>query len=213
VKDQGRRPQRRDVTAAGSSGEALTPDEEQVLLDRSRRGDTEAYGRLVRAYQDLVYGLVFRSVRDATTAEEITQDVFLKAFRALESFRGESKFTTWLYRIAVNACHDQRDSLAARQRHRETSFDDPDPVAAESAASAERPDEVVEAGEIASTFLEGFEALEPIYREAFLLRHGEGRSYEEIAEILEISVSNAKVRVHRAREMLLTALRTRGFEV
>lgn len=211
VKDQDRRP-----TLGSGSGfrdEPLAPDEVQALLGRAREGDTEAYGRLVLAYQDRVFGLVFRSVRDADTAEELTQDVFIKAFRSLGGFRGESKFTTWLYRIAVNICHDQRESLAARTRSRETSLDDPNPAAADAAASAGRPDEVVEAQEMASSFEAGLGALEPMYREAFLLRHGEDRTYEEIAEILGISVSNAKVRVHRAREMLLAALRTRGHEV
>lgn len=191
----------------------LTPDAEQRLLDLARRGDTEAYGHLVRAHQDLIYALVFRSVRDGAVAEELTQDVFLKAFRSLETFRGESKFTTWLYRIAVNVCHDQRESLSARNRSRETSLEDIGPAPAESATPAGRPDQVLEASEMASSFQAGLDTLDPKYREAFLLRHGEDRSYEEIAEILGISVSNAKVRVHRAREMLLAALRSRGFEV
>jgi RNA polymerase sigma-70 factor (ECF subfamily) len=179
----------------------------------ARRGDTEAYGLLVRAHQDLIYALVYRSVRDGAVAEELTQDVFLKAFRSLEMFRGESKFTTWLYRIAVNLCHDQRESLSARNRSRETSLDDVGPVSAEPATPAGRPDQVLEANEMASTFQAGLDMLDPKYREAFLLRHGEDRSYEEIAEMLGLSVSNAKVRVHRAREMLLAALRSRGFEV
>jgi RNA polymerase sigma-70 factor (ECF subfamily) len=213
VKDQGRRPNPKDASSAGAPKDVLAPQEERALLDLARGGDTRAYGRLVRVYQDLVYGVVFRSVRDDETAEELTQDVFLKAFRALGSFRGESKFTTWLYRIAVNVCHDERESLAARTRSRETSLDDTDPATADPAASAGRPDEIVEAGEMASMFQVGLDALVPIYREAFLLRHGEDRTYEEIAEMLGISVSNAKVRVHRAREMLLAALRAHGFEV
>ena len=194
-------------------GGDLPPGEEQRLLDLARRGDTEAYGRLVRAHQDVIYALVFRSVRDGAVAEELTQDVFLKAFRSLESFRGESKFTTWLYRIAVNVCHDQRESLMARNRSREMSLDNVDPVPAEPATPAGRPDQMLEASEMASTFQAGLDTLDVKYREAFLLRHGEDRSYEEIAEMLGISVSNAKVRVHRAREMLLAALRSRGFEV
>jgi RNA polymerase sigma-70 factor (ECF subfamily) len=213
VKDQGRRPSHQGASAAGAPKDALGPDEERALLDLARGGDTGAYGRLVKTYQDLIYGVVWRSVRDEETAEELTQDVFLKAFRALGSFREESKFTTWLYRIAVNVCHDQRESLAARIRSRETSLDDSSPGTADPAAPAVRPDEIVEAGEMASMFQVGLDALVPIYREAFLLRHGEDRTYEEIAGMLGISVSNAKVRVHRAREMLLAALRAHGFEV
>jgi len=193
-------------------GVELSPDDEHLLLGLARRGDTGAYGRLVRAYQDLIYALVFRSVRDGAVAEELTQDVFLKAYRSLSTFRGDSRFTTWLYRIAVNVCHDQRESLTARNRRRETSLEE-EPAPAESAAPAGRPDQELEANEMATSFQAGLDALEPKYRDAFLLRHGEDRSYEEISEILGISVSNAKVRMHRAREMLLEVLRTRGFEV
>ena len=195
------------------SGVELSAGEEQQLLDLARRGDTGAYGRLVRAYQDLIYALVHRSVRDGAVAEELTQDVFIKAFRSLGTFRGESRFSTWLYRIAVNLCHDQRESLSARNRSRETSLEELEPAPAESAAPAGRPDQLLEASEMASSFQAGLDLLEPKYRDAFLLRHGEDRSYEEISEILGISVSNAKVRVHRAREMLLDVLRSRGFEV
>ncbi|HET9232772.1 MAG TPA: RNA polymerase sigma factor [Candidatus Eisenbacteria bacterium] len=195
------------------SGVELSAAEEQQLLDLARRGDTGAYGRLVRAYQDLIYALVHRSVRDRAVAEELTQDVFIKAFRSLGTFRGESRFSTWLYRIAVNLCHDQRESLSARNRSRETSLEELEPAPADSAAPAGQPDQVLEASEMASSFQTGLDLLEPKYRDAFLLRHGEDRSYEEISEILGITVSNAKVRVHRAREMLLDVLRARGFEV
>ena len=205
-----RRPNPEETVRPGVS---LSPEDEQLLLGLARRGDAGAYGRLVRAYQDLIYALVFRSVRDSAVAEELTQDVFLKAYRSLGTFRGDSRFTTWLYRIAVNLCHDQRESLTARNRRRETSLEDVEPAPAESAAPAGRPDQVLEAREMATSFQAGLDALEPKYRDAFLLRHGEDRSYVEISEILGISVSNAKVRVHRAREMLLEVLRTRGFEV
>ena len=185
---------------------------ERKLLRKARGGDTRAYGRLVLAHQDLIYGLVLRMVRDRALAEEITQDAFVKAYRSLGTFREESRFSTWLYRIAVNLCHDQRQSQSARNRGRETVLDEPDLDKLDPGAVT-RPDEVVEASEAASHFRAGIEALDPKYREAFLLRHQEGLSYGEIAEILDISESNAKVRVHRARETVIQALRSRGFEV
>jgi RNA polymerase sigma-70 factor (ECF subfamily) len=180
------------------------------LLRRARAGDTRAYGRLVLAHQDRIYGLIVRMVRDSSLAEELTQDAFLKAYRSLDSFREEARFTTWLYRIAVNLCHDQRHSLAARKRERETDLDEQEHGTLDPTS---RPDEAMEASEAAAHFQAGLDALEPKYREAFLLRHQEGLSYEEIAGILEISKSNAKVRVHRAREMILDVLRSRGFDV
>jgi RNA polymerase sigma-70 factor (ECF subfamily) len=203
-----------DVTGHGrqAGSRDLQPEVERDLIERARQGDTQAYGRLVLAHQDRIFGLVLRMVRDPLLAEELTQDVFLKAFRGLSGFREAARFTTWLYRIAVNLCHDERQSLGARNRARETGLEGDPPVLVDSSPGT-RPDEAVEASEAAAHFQAGFEALEPKYREAFLLRHQEGLSYEEIASVLEISQSNAKVRVHRAREMILEVLRSRGFEV
>ncbi len=192
---------------------ALGRDEERRLVERSRSGDTEAYGRLVLAHQDRVFGLVSRLVADVHLAEEITQDAFLRAFRALASFRGDARFGTWVYRIAVNLCHDHRGSAAARRRQRETSLNGPAGGFVDPPAPASRPDESFEAGEIAGRFREVLAQLEPIHREAFLLRHQEGLGYDEIAQVLDISVSNAKVRVHRARESILAALRDMGYDV
>lgn len=189
---------------------SLDPVEERELVRRSRGGDTEAFGRLVRVHQDAIYGLAVRMVRDPGLAEELTQDSFLKAYRGLDSFRGASRFSTWLYRIAVNACHDHRGSQAAQMRSRETNLEQPelDPV-----ARGARPDEAVEFDEMAGHFEAGLAALETGHREAFLLRHQAGLEYEEIAEALGISPGNAKVRVHRAREAILATLRARGYEV
>lgn len=190
----------------------LAPEVERDLIARARQGDTQAYGRLVLAHQDRIFGMVLRMVRDPLLAEELTQDVFLKAFRGLSGFREAARFTTWLYRIAVNLCHDERQSLGARKRAREIDLEGDPPILADPNPGT-RPDQAVEADEAATGFEAGLMALEPKYREAFLLRHQEGLSYEEIASVLEISRSNAKVRVHRAREMILEALRSRGFEV
>ena len=152
-------------------------------------------------------------VRDPGLAEELTQDSFLKAYRALDSFRGASRFSTWLYRIAVNACHDHRESAAARRRTQETSLDRLEYHDLDPAAPGSRPDQAVEFDEMAEHFEAGLAKLEPTHREAFVLRHQEGLEYGEIAEVLGISAGNAKVRVHRAREAILATLRTRGYEV
>ena len=210
VTDQGRRRNPTKEKAKDSPG--LTPEMEQEFLARAIGGDTSAFGQLVKAYQDLIYGLVFRMVRDPSLAEELTQDAFIKAFRSLNLFRGEAKFTTWLYRIAVNVCHDQRESLDARNRRKETSLGGPEFETLSSPAE-DRPDQALEATEAVARFQVGLDALEEKYREAFLLRHQEGLGYEEIAEVLSISKSNAKVRVHRAREMILETLRSLGFDV
>ena len=185
---------------------------EREFLRRARAGDTEAYANLVRCYQDAVFGLVARLVGDEFAAQELTQDAFLKAYRNLSGFREEARFFTWLYRIAVNLCHDYRSSQLARNRQKEWSLDDPD-LHLEPAAPFSRPDNAVEEDALSREFEQVVNALDPIYRDAFVLRHQEGLGYDEISEALDISKSNAKVRVHRAREMVLGALRAKGYEV
>ncbi len=214
MSEQGRPLTEHDQGRRKPTGAApLEIDEERDLLERTRRGDTAAYTRLVRLHQDLIFGLVSRMVRDEHLAEEVTQDAFLKAYRGLDSFRGEARFATWLYRIAVNLCRDHSGNPTSRLRRMETSLDGTGVKGMDPPTPQPRPDEALEAGQVADGFQAELDALEPIYREAFLLRHHEGLGYEEIAGILEISVSNAKVRVHRARESILGALRRRGFEV
>ena len=136
-------------------------------------------------------------------AEELTQDAFLKAYRALGSFRGESRFSTWVYRITINLCRDHFDSPATRFRQRQASLDGPGLERFDPPADGVRPDEALETEEVARDFDAALHGLETTYKEAFLLRHQEGLPYDEISEVLEISVSNAKVRVHRARELIL----------
>jgi len=188
------------------------PDERQ-LLALARGGDAGAYGKLVRSHQDAIYGLVTRLVRDSAVAEELTQDTFLKAYRKLDTFRGDARFSTWLYRIAVNLCHDYRASAVARMRREETSLNVPESAGFGLAARGSSPDEHTVTLEVTQAFQQCLDALDDTYRVAFLLRHQEDRNYEEIAGVLGISLSNAKVRVHRAREAILRGLRDRGHEV
>lgn len=150
---------------------------------------------------------------DLALAEELTQDAFIKAYRALGSFRGESRFSTWVYRIAINLCRDHFESPAARFRQKQTSLDGPGLERFDPPADGARPDEALETEEVARDFDAALHGLETTYKAAFLLRHQEGLPYDEISEVLGISVSNAKVRVHRARELILAALRKRGHEV
>lgn len=204
----------RDENPPRSGSPRATADiAETELLERARLGDVPAYSELVRRHQDPVFGLVLRLVRDFEAAEEVTQDVFVKAFRGLGTFRGDAKFSTWLYRIAVNLCHDHRMSLAARMRRAQTSLDDPESGAPDIPARNAGPDGVVSEGQAVRDFAAALDAMDDSYREAFLLRHQEGMGYAEIAEVLGITQGNAKVRVHRARETILEALRRRGHEV
>jgi RNA polymerase sigma-70 factor (ECF subfamily) len=197
---------------SGVSEPGATESLERECLERARKGDARAYRDLVRVHQDAIFGLVLRLVRDRDLAEELTQDAFLKAYRSLGSFRGEARFSTWLYRIAVNLCHDYHASAGARLRRSETGLEAGSERARETWSSEPAPDDALAVREAAEAFQAGLDALDSPYREAFVMRHQDDLGYDEIAEVFGISRNNAKVRVHRAREMILAALRKMGHE-
>jgi RNA polymerase sigma-70 factor (ECF subfamily) len=186
---------------------------ERELVEAARSGDLRAYETLVRRYQDRIHAVVARMVEGPEIAEELTQDVFVKAYRNLRSFRHEARFSTWLHRIAANACLDHHGSRARREARAARSLDEPEGEAGTLASRDPRPDEVVEGAELEAHFARCLETLAPIHRQAFVLRHQEDRSYEEIAAILDITIANAKVRVHRAREAILASMRALGHQV
>lgn len=190
----------------------MTQTDVSQLLAAARRGDVQAFGALVQRYQNVIYGLVSRLVKSPEVAEELTQDAFVKAFKSLSTFRGDAKFSTWLYRIAVNVCHDYNASVAARIRRMETSLDQPEAPALGARGDA-RPDQVVMSRRLHEDFARCLEGIPPGNRVAFVLRHQEGMDYKEIADVLSISEANAKVRVHRARDAVLKGLRDLGHEV
>jgi len=177
-------------------------------VELARNGDGEAFRRLVERHQDRIVGVTLRLLKDRDEALEAAQDVFVKAWRALARFEQRAKVSTWLHRIALNVCYDR---LGRRKRSGEIPLDDlmdgaggaiKDPGAGSDEAvmdrQAVREFEMVVAG------------LTETYRVIFVLRQIEGRPYEEIADVLGISIGNAKVRLHRAREMIVEALRQRG---
>lgn len=167
----------------------------------------------VLRHQDRVFALLQRLLRDRTAAEELTQDVFLKALHGLREFRGDAKVETWLFRIAVNASRDHRTSRATRMRASETTIEDGESDRQAPADLAAGPERALEEAELFELFHRFLDELADSYRECLVLRHQEGCDYGEIAKILGISRVNAKVRVHRAREMILQRLRDRGYGV
>ena len=172
---------------------AASPDGE--LVRRAAEGSGEAFDSLVLRYQDRVYGLALRLTRRPEEAEDVAQEAFLKAYRALPSFRGRSAFYTWLFRITFNAAHSRLRSLG-RLRARETaSPTEPDPASSvETSDSAERVRRAVD-------------ALDEANRAVVVLREIEGLSYEEIAEVTGASRAAVKSRLHRARTELAGTLK------
>lgn len=181
---------------------------EAAWVERASAGDGEAYRHLVERYQDQIYSVALRLVRDGEVAGEVAQDAFVRAWRALPRFEQRARFSTWLYRITVNLCYDR---LARRAGPTEVALEDLAEVGQEPAvAPGSGAQERLEEDEGEAAFAEALAALSDTYRVPFVLRQIEDRSYPDIAAILGITENNAKVRVHRAREMMVGWLRRRG---
>ncbi len=171
--------------------------EEKGLIDRILRGDRNAYAELVRAYQAKVLRLC-ASLLGESDAEDAAQEIFLKAYRSLASFRKEASFSTWLYRIASNHC---RDLLRKRSRQKTEPLDE----LPESLLSSDDPRAQAEKTDLAEQILL---ALSPDERLILTLREVQGLSYEEIAEVLSCSLDAVKGRLKRLREALISRLDT-----
>jgi RNA polymerase sigma-70 factor (ECF subfamily) len=189
---------------AGSTGLTTTPDDtDQELVRRVQAGDQSAFNLLVLKYQHRVLKLVGRFVNDPTEAEDVAQEAFLKAYRALASFRGDSAFYTWLYRIAINTA---KNALVS-QRRRPVDFDldlqDPDQYERQAKLKeADTPEGVLLTDEIRAVVEEAMEQLPEDLRTAIVLRELEGLSYEEIAEAMDCPVGTVRSRIFRAREAI-----------
>lgn len=157
-------------------------------------GDQEAYGILVRRYKDVLYRYAERMTGRADDAADVVQQAFIKGFRSLDRCRDPERVGGWLFRIAVNLCKDQLKGRAKR----EVSIEAAGPLK----ATRGLPEEGAERAEIREEIYRALQSLSDEQREAFVLKHVEGWSYEEMAEKLDTSVSALKMRVHRAREQL-----------
>ena len=179
-----------------------------VLVRRVQKGDKAAFDALVLKYQHKVLKLVQRYVRNPAEAEDIAQEAFIKAYRALPAFRGDSAFYTWLYRIAINTA---KNALVASRR-RPLSYDldlqDGSQVQAQMRlADTETPEALALTDEIRRTVNEAIEALPDDLRLAIVLRELEGLSYEDIARTMECPVGTVRSRIFRAREAIDRSLR------
>ena len=194
---------------------AETPDwarltDQEVVL-QARAGLEAAYRELIRRYERPIFALLFRMVRDRELAEDLAQETFIKALNAIESYRPEFKFSSWIFKIANNAAIDH-----LRRRELDTLSLDGSPhaetpeamqaTALQIGARQESPLDTVEAKELGGAIEAAIGRLRPEYRSCILLRHVEGRAYEEIAEILDLPLGTVKTYIHRARNELRLAL-------
>src|SRR5713226_830891 len=173
------------------------------LVERVQRGERAAFDLLVLRYQHKVLKLIMRYVHDATEAEDIAQEAFVKAFRALQSFRGESAFYTWLYRIAINTA---KNYLVSQNRQPFTSDLNSDEVEANEESGNLReiatPEHSALTSEIAETVISALHALPEDLRTAITLREIEGLSYDEIAAVMDCPIGTVRSRIFRAREAI-----------
>lgn len=183
------------------------PDADAPFVDRARRGDTRAFEMLVLKYQRRIERLAARMVRDTDLVPDIAQETFIRAWRALPQFRGESAFYTWLYRIAVNTAKKallelKRDPIVTEAALRSVDDDDETSRRENELISESTPESELAAREIAAAVNAAMEALPEDLRQAITLREIEGLSYEEIAETMNCPIGTVRSRIFRAREAI-----------
>ncbi len=179
---------------------------DEALVARAAAGDVPAFEELVRRYQDRVHNFALRWTGNPADAEEVTQEAFLKAFRALPRFRGDAKFSTWLFQIAKNVCinlfHRGRRQMEHRRVSLQDHMDDDDAIPVQIETPDDNPQEALLEREFAAVAAKAIAALDPHYRDALVLRDVEGMDYADIAQILAVPVGTVKSRIHRARSEL-----------
>lgn len=179
---------------------------EGALVEELRAGSEDAFSYLLTVYQNPVFNLITRIVNGDRDAPDVLQEVFIKVFRGIKHFHGECSLKTWIYRIAVHeACNHRRSWLRRRLREVFSLEDDgvfPESILARSPERPETPYEVLEVSERQEAVQRALASLAPPYRAVVVLREIEGLSYEEIAQVLEVSEGTIKSRLMRGRELL-----------
>jgi len=176
-------------------------DDDKALVERVQKGDTKAFDLLVRKYQHRILGLIGRMINDWAEAQDVAQEVFLRAYRSIGAFRGDSSFYTWIYRIAVNT---SKNHLVSNGRRPSTT--DVDTVENEHWSGAERmqehatPEHELVRQEMERSVISTVEALPEEIRLALTLREMDGLSYEEIAQVMECPIGTVRSRIFRGRD-------------
>ena len=192
----------------------MTPDTDAdaLLVERVKRGDVKAFEMLVVKYQRRIERLIGRMVRDVDLVQDIAQETFIRAYRAIPQFRGESAFYTWLYRIAVNTAKKalvglKRDPLVSESALASRDEGDETSRVENELSDGETPESLLASKEIAATVNAAIEALSEDLRQAIVLREIEGLSYEEISVVMNCPIGTVRSRIFRAREAIAVRLR------
>ena len=185
----------------------MTREEESRIVQKVLKGDVNAFEKLVLAYEKNVYNIALRMTGNSEDASDMTQEAFIKAYNSLQSFRGDSKFSVWLYRIATNVC---LDFLRSRSRKPTVSLsvedNDGDNVELEVADESQSPELLLDRQMTRESVRRGLDTLSPEYRQILLLREIQGLSYDEISQALGLEVGTVKSRIFRARKKLCAFL-------
>lgn len=181
----------------------MSKETDKELVRRVQKGDRHAFDLLFGRYQQKIINLVTRYVRDAQEVEDVTQEAFIKAYRALPRFRGESAFYTWLYRIAINTAKNHLVSRSRRPPGSDVEVEDAEHMdGADLLREAESPEAALARDELEAAIDAAIAALPDDLRSAVTLREFDGLSYEQIAQIMECPVGTVRSRIFRAREAI-----------
>ena len=185
----------------------LSTATDQEVVERARDGHETAYRELIRRYQRPVFSLIYRMVRDRELAEDLSQETFVKVLNAIDRYRPEFKFSSWVFKIANNAAIDhlrrkELDTLSLDGGPDATTAERVEATALQIGDSGESPLDELEARELGSAIERAIGKLRPEYQTCIILRHVEGRPYDEIADILELPLGTVKTYIHRARAEL-----------
>ncbi len=187
-------------------------DADRALVERAQQGEARAFEMLVVKYQRRIERLISRMVRDVDLVQDVAQETFIRAYRALPQFRGESAFYTWLYRIAVNTAKKalvemKRDPVLTESSRSRAAEDDETYRVDNELSDGETPEALLASKEIAATVNAAIDALSDELRQAITLREIEGLSYEEIADVMNCPIGTVRSRIFRAREAIASRLR------
>jgi len=189
------------------------PRSDEILVAKSQKGDAQAFELLIKKYQRRIFHLIYRITQDPAVVESLAQDVFLKAYRSISSFRGSSRFYTWLYRIAVNTSlsYLKREAVAENREKRVDVDLDTSNLAVDS-MKIEDPEEILMRKEFVRHLVSSLRRLPEELRTAVILREFTGLNYEEIAEVMEIPLGTVRSRIFRARSRLREMLEPYVYE-
>jgi len=188
----------------------MTREEELKIIKKAQKGDSAAFEELVSTHEAFVYNLALRSLRSQEDAQDAAQEVFIKAWTSLGTFRGDSKFSVWLYRITGNVCTDMLRKRKGEVISLTFVDDEGSETELELADTGPTPHESLEQKERSAALLSALDSLPMDYRRVLILREGGGMSYEEIAESLNLDIGTVKSRIFRARKKLCEILSKDG---